>query len=198
MAQLSYLLATGAGDRQAHPAAFCYQGDGIVRNSLSSRDLKQGHDWVGAVMALALAILTVIALTPSPASAQVVERGVEGAAVGALIGGLAGGGKGVGKGAAIGAGVGVAAGAIERDQRKHHYDRAYGGPPPPPPGYGYTDLVAKTQAALNRLGYQPGPVDGQMGPGTANAIRRYQYAWGLPVTGEPSYPLLDNMRAHGG
>lgn len=153
--------------------------------------------FIGIVIAAAFALGIAM---PRPASAQIVERGVEGGVLGAIIGGAVGGGKGVGRGAAIGAGVGVAAGAIERDQRKQAYRRHYGPPPPPPPPPhgGYASLVAKTQVALSRLGYQPGPVDGQMGPGTASAIRRYQYAWGLPVTGQPSYPLLHHMHEHGG
>src|SRR5262249_25871595 len=49
-----------------------------------------------------------------PASSQVVERGVEGAAVGAVIGGIVGGGRGAATGAAIGGGAwwGGAPGAI--------------------------------------------------------------------------------------
>ena len=74
----------------------------------------------------------------TPASAQVVERGVQGAAVGAIIGGIVGGGRGAGTGAAIGAGVGVLSGAAEANARAHGY---YGSPPPgyyrPPPARYY-------------------------------------------------------------
>jgi hypothetical protein len=71
----------------------------------------------------------------APASAQVLERGVEGAAVGAIIGGIVGGGKGAATGAAIGGGVGVLSGAAEANARAQGY---YGPPPgygPPPPDY---------------------------------------------------------------
>jgi WXXGXW repeat (2 copies) len=71
----------------------------------------------------------------TPAGAQVLERGVEGAAVGAIIGGIVGGGKGAATGAGIGAGVGVLSGAAEANARAQGY---YGPPPaygPPPPGY---------------------------------------------------------------
>jgi YXWGXW repeat-containing protein len=73
----------------------------------------------------------------TPASAQVVERGVEGAAVGAVIGGIVGGGRGAATGAAIGGGVGVLSGAAEANSRAQDY---YGPPPPdsygpPPPDY---------------------------------------------------------------
>jgi len=63
---------------------------------------------LGAMFAAALAISQVTA--PNPASAQVIERGVQGGVAGAIIGGIIGGGKGAGRGAAIGAGVGVLAG----------------------------------------------------------------------------------------
>jgi hypothetical protein len=71
----------------------------------------------------------------APATAQVLERGVEGAAVGAIIGGIIGGGKGAATGAGIGAGIGALSGAAEANARAQGYD----GPPPPygppPPGY---------------------------------------------------------------
>jgi hypothetical protein len=71
----------------------------------------------------------------TPASAQVLERGVEGAAVGAIIGGIIDGGRGAATGAAIGGGVGVLSGAAEANARRQGY---YGPPPgygPPPRGY---------------------------------------------------------------
>jgi WXXGXW repeat (2 copies) len=80
-------------------------------------------------------LLHVSAWPSTPASAQVVERGVEGAAVGAIIGGIVGGGRGAATGAAIGGGVGVLSGAAEANARAQGY---YGPPPgygPPPPGY---------------------------------------------------------------
>src|SRR6478609_6250427 len=71
----------------------------------------------------------------TPAGAQVLERGVEGAAVGAIIGGIVGGGKGAARGAGIGAGIGALSGAAEANARAQGY---YGPPPgyePPPSGY---------------------------------------------------------------
>ena len=81
-------------------------------------------------MSISCSTLLCVAGWPStPASAQVVERGVEGAAVGAIIGGIVGGGRGAGTGAAIGGGLGVLSGAAEANARAQGY---YG---PPPPGY---------------------------------------------------------------
>jgi len=51
-------------------------------------------------------------------------------------------------------------------------------------------LVTKVQSRLSELGYQPGPVDGVMGPKTRSALRRYQMVEGLPVDGRITEPLL--------
>jgi Putative peptidoglycan binding domain len=45
-------------------------------------------------------------------------------------------------------------------------------------------LVRDVQQALNDKGYSAGPVDGQYGPSTENAVRRFQQASGLAQTGE--------------
>ncbi len=148
---------------------------------------------LGAMFAVALAAGQVSA--PRSAQAQVIERGVQGGIAGAIIGGIIGGGKGAGRGAAIGAGVGVVTGAIERD----NIERAYAyGPGPGPGAYGPPNLVYDTQVALYRLGYDPGPPDGLYGRRTADAIAQYQYAYRMPVTGQPSPALLDHMMRNGG
>ena len=54
-------------------------------------------------LTLAAALIVGWALQPSPASAQVIQRGIQGGVTGAIIGGIIGGGKGAGRGAAIGA-----------------------------------------------------------------------------------------------
>lgn len=43
--------------------------------------------------------------------------------------------------------------------------------------------VAGAQARLNQLNFPTGPVDGVLGPKTGDALRRFQQAWGLAVTG---------------
>jgi hypothetical protein len=144
---------------------------------------------LAATFAAVVAVGQVAAI--NEASAQVIERGVQGGIAGAIIGGIIGGGKGAGRGAAIGAGVGVVTGAIERDNIQRAY--AYGGEP-----YGGPNLVYDTQVALYRLGYDPGPPDGVYGRRTADAIAQYQYSNRLPVTGRPSPALLDHMARYGG
>lgn len=63
---------------------------------------------------------------------------------------------------------------------------AYQRPPPAPaplPGRAVSDFnVAEVQRSLILLGYDPGPVDGVMGPKTAAAIDAFAREYGLPGT----------------
>jgi len=51
-------------------------------------------------------------------------------------------------------------------------------------------LVRNVQQALNNRGYNAGAVDGQWGPSTEDAVRRFQQASGLPQTGELQHSTL--------
>lgn len=153
--------------------------------------------------ALAVVIVTAGMLFASVAdsSAQIVKRGVQGGLLGAGVGALVGGGKGAGKGAAIGAAIGAVVGVAEKDGRRGSPPPNAGRPPGPPPGPGPghgSGLVIDIQSSLTRLGYQPGPVDGQYGRRTADAIRAYEYNNQLPLTGQPSPQLYNHMVQHGG
>ncbi len=53
-----------------------------------------------------------------------------------------------------------------------------------------SQMVMDIQQALNRLGYDAGPVDGFMGGKTRSAIREFQQARNMFATGEPSRGLL--------
>ena len=103
-------------------------------------------------------------------------RADKGTAVGAGTGAVAGAVVGGPVGAVVGAGVGAYAG-----------NAAAGGPVSVPEerrASGDMDSrVARVQRALNDRGFNAGPVDGQMGPSTVDALRRFQAAAGLPVTG---------------
>ena len=55
-------------------------------------------------------------------------------------------------------------------------------------------LVQSVQAELARLGYDPGPADGQFGKRSGDAIRAYQQANRLLVDGKASKPLLTHMQ----
>ena len=67
-------------------------------------------------------------------------------------------------------------------------------PAPVPKHFSEKSLVTQSQLYLTRLGYTPGAVDGEFGARTSDAIRSYQRANDLAVTGEPSSELVENMR----
>ncbi|ESR24248.1 lytic murein transglycosylase [Lutibaculum baratangense] len=50
------------------------------------------------------------------------------------------------------------------------------------------------QRLLSSRGFDPGGVDGQVGPMTRSAIRSFQGRSGLPADGYPSYSLLERLR----
>lgn len=81
----------------------------------------------------------------------------------------------------------------------HLGDRMLGAPPIqgrfPPDAFGFTldDRIA-LQKGLTRRGFDAGTPDGVLGGNTEAAIRAYQSANGLPVTGQPSRGLLDAVR----
>jgi hypothetical protein len=57
--------------------------------------------------------------------------------------------------------------------------------------------IVRMQYALSALGFDPGPIDGYLGPRTALAVQKYQQAYGLPITGELSdheIEFLDQLR----
>ena len=53
--------------------------------------------------------------------------------------------------------------------------------------------VSRVQAGLQRLGYNPGPIDGVQGSQTTSAIRAYQRDYGLLVDGRASYELAAHI-----
>ncbi len=66
-------------------------------------------------------------------------------------------------------------------------------PPAAPPPAAQAYNVTVIQAALAAKGYDPGPIDGQMGAKTREAIRQYQAATGFEVTGNPSAALQRSL-----
>jgi len=59
-----------------------------------------------------------------------------------------------------------------------------------------TPIVEGIQRELAVNGFDPGGIDGRFGPKTSDAIRAYQRAAKLPVTGCPSQELLDHVSFH--
>ncbi len=54
--------------------------------------------------------------------------------------------------------------------------------------------IRELEGLLAGLGFDPGPVDGVMDARTGTAIKDYQDFAALPVTGQASWPLLDELR----
>jgi len=60
------------------------------------------------------------------------------------------------------------------------------------------ELVIEAQALLIKLGYSPGPADGQIGPRTRDAVRAFQRSVGLPDTGDISPDLVERLDSAAG
>jgi peptidoglycan hydrolase-like protein with peptidoglycan-binding domain len=58
-----------------------------------------------------------------------------------------------------------------------------------------SEQLRQVQQRLKALGYDPGPIDGRPGPGTREAIRRYQRSLDRPETGELTPELLTRLTA---
>lgn len=54
--------------------------------------------------------------------------------------------------------------------------------------------IAAVQSMLAKRGYDPGPVDGKMGPRTSRAIAGFQKDSGLPVTGLATSSLIQQLQ----
>jgi hypothetical protein len=55
------------------------------------------------------------------------------------------------------------------------------------------DLTVAVQSELARLGYYRGSIDGELGPGSRQAIRAFRAAKGLPVTGRVDPKFLRTL-----
>jgi Putative peptidoglycan binding domain len=56
-------------------------------------------------------------------------------------------------------------------------------------------MILETKQLLLKLDFQPGPMNGTLDPATVAAIEAYQEAAGLPVDGQTSQALLDDLRS---
>jgi len=54
--------------------------------------------------------------------------------------------------------------------------------------------ISDIQSALAREGYYDGAIDGQMGPATRRALRRYQSSHGLEATGTINRSLIEALQ----
>lgn len=55
--------------------------------------------------------------------------------------------------------------------------------------------IVSIQGLLKKLGYNPGPIDGKIGPRTKKAIRSFQYDIGLEVDGKPSASIEEWLKS---
>jgi len=67
------------------------------------------------------------------------------------------------------------------------------GAPPQTSRVPTSDFTKSLQRALKRAGYDPGDVDGQMGPATRLALRQFQQAQGISPTGKPDIPTMTRL-----
>jgi hypothetical protein len=55
-------------------------------------------------------------------------------------------------------------------------------------------IVSEAQERLTNLGYDPGPIDGSIGPKTKTSIKRFQTDNGLPETGQLDEVTIKALR----
>jgi peptidoglycan hydrolase-like protein with peptidoglycan-binding domain len=67
---------------------------------------------------------------------------------------------------------------------------------PEPPADARAERVKALQRQLGWLGFEPGPADGQYGPLTTGAVKRFQEAHDLPVDGIVDRTTADTLRAN--
>ena len=115
--------------------------------------------------------------TVAGAAGGAVAGAVVGGPVGAVVGGVGGayaGNEVAGKGPTASASTSSSSSAMPSSQYE-------------------SGLVRSVQQALNDKGYNAGAVDGQWGPATEDAVRKFQRASGLPDTGQLERPTLNAL-----
>lgn len=139
----------------------------------------------------AAAFLLVAAMVLSACGSSTGDRAASGAGIGAGAGAVLGAVTGLSilEGVVIGAAAGGLAGGLTDEETINLGD----------PVWAQGDrsanqsAVYRVQGALARLGYDPGPVDGAMGPKTEAAIRSYQRDHNLLVDGRPTMELAQHL-----
>ncbi len=61
-----------------------------------------------------------------------------------------------------------------------------------------TEMIREVQSILTRLGFAPGPVDGQIGSRTRDAVTAFQRELGIPETGEITPDLMEELSRFSG
>ncbi len=147
---------------------------------------------------LVLALGLVVAACGTAPEDRAISGGGIGAAAGAVVGAVTG--LSVLQGALIGTGLGAAFGGFTDPDKINLGEpiwKQYSTTPNQAASGGAktSNMVAATQANLARLGYEPGPVDGQYGPKTNSAIRQYQLDHGMLADGKLSGQVALNIES---
>ncbi len=147
-------------------------------------------------------VMTAIAITLAACGTTPEDRGISGGGIGAAAGAVVGAVTGltVLEGALIGAGLGAAAGALTDAEDFNLGEPIWKSWPQFASKTSETDpasasLVASVQSGLTKIGYDPGRIDGIMGPETGAAIREYQFDHNLPLDGIPAVHLEQHIFA---
>ncbi len=149
-------------------------------------------------------LLTVIAVSLTACGTAIEDRAISGGGIGAAGGAVVGAvtGLSVLQGVLIGAGVGAGIGALTDAEDLNLGEPIWKNWPlfasknseTNAPG---SSLVASVQSGLTKIGYDPGRIDGIMGPETGAAIREYQFDHSLPLDGIPAVYLEQHILAQG-
>ncbi len=141
-----------------------------------------------------VALLVCIALTVSACGSSTSDRTISGAGIGAIAGTVIGAVTGLSllQGALIGAAAGGLTGALTSEEVVDLGDPIWA----TEKQTANKSAVSQVQAGLTKMGYDPGSIDGSMGPRTEAAIRDYQRDQKLLVDGRPTFELarhIDNQ-----
>jgi osmotically inducible lipoprotein OsmB len=119
------------------------------------------------------------------------DRAASGAGIGAGVGAVVGAVTGLSilQGVLLGAAAGGLTGALTKDDVINLGDPIWASDSHP----ANKSAVARVQAGLSKLGYDPGSIDGAMGSKTESAIRAYQRDHGLLVDGRPTQQLAEHI-----
>ena len=137
------------------------------------------------------AVLLSLSLLLAGCGSSTGDRAASGAGIGAGVGAVVGAVTGLSilQGVLLGAAAGGLTGALTKDDVINLGDPIWATKDKP----ANKSAVARVQAGLQKLGYDPGSIDGVMGGKTETAIRAYQSDHGLLVDGRPTHELAQHI-----
>ena len=138
-----------------------------------------------------LALFLAATLVLSACGSSTGDRAASGAGIGAGVGAVVGAVTGLTilQGVLLGAAAGGLTGALTDEDVINLGDPIWATKDKP----ANASAVARVQAGLNKLGYDPGPIDGVQGTMTTNAIKAYQRDNGLQEDGRATLELASHI-----